>query len=216
MQKPEGSPVTPPKKAVKRKHSNAFNGNSSTTSEFSDAKDTSFNSAQSKKEKETNGMGVGPAKNVPRLSTPPPPPPMQDIQFGDIPIFTDQFLEHNRRVESDLRQLRKSNTDYELQNSVLEKHMESMTNGVAKIVKECEDIKKQDEMIEQYLQQLRTKLTNALAGLSITSKPGGANINNIDAFMEDLAQMTANNCHGPASLNKAKDILRKLDLNIQL
>lgn len=94
--------------------------------------------------------------------------------------------------------------------------MESMTNGVAKIVKECEDIKKHDDMIQQYLQQLRSKLTNALSSLSITSKPGGANLNNIDAFMEDLAQMATSNAHGPASLNKAKDILRKLDLNIQV
>lgn len=34
--------------------------------------------------------------------------------------------------------------------------------------------------------------------------------------MSDLQQMATSNSHGPASLNKAKDILRKLDLQIQL
>lgn len=33
----------------------------------------------------------------------------------DIPIFTDQFLQHNKLRESELRQLRKANSDYEQQ-----------------------------------------------------------------------------------------------------
>lgn len=33
----------------------------------------------------------------------------------DIPIFTDQFLHHNKQRESELRQLRKANSDYEQQ-----------------------------------------------------------------------------------------------------
>lgn len=33
----------------------------------------------------------------------------------EIPIFTDQFLQHNKLRESELRQLRKANSDYEQQ-----------------------------------------------------------------------------------------------------
>lgn len=33
----------------------------------------------------------------------------------DIPIFTDQFLQHNKLRESELKQLRKANSDYEQQ-----------------------------------------------------------------------------------------------------
>lgn len=203
---------------MKRKHSSAFNGNSSCTTDGGDAEMSvsSVNASEmSSKEKPTNGTAskiIKPtALNVPLSVS----PPVNTIQYGDIPIFTEQFLEHNRRVDSELRQLRKSNTDYELQNSVLEKHIESMTNGVAKIGKECDELKKRNEKVEQYLHQLRLKLAHACSNLSIASKPGGANINNIDIFMEDLVEMTTSNSHGPASLNKAKDILRKLDLNMQ-
>lgn len=183
--------------------------------------DVSFSSVNaseaSNKMKPRNGPASQTVNQKSSVLTPPSTsPPLSSVQFGDIPIFTDQFLEHNRRVESELRQLRKSNTDYELQNSVLEKHIESMTNGVTKIAKECDEMKKHNEIVDQYLQQLRLKLANALSSLSIANKPGGATINNIDAFMEDLVQMATSNSHGPASLNKAKDILRKLDLNIQL
>lgn len=119
-------------------------------------------------------------------------------------------------MDAELRMLRKSNTDYEQQNSVLEKHVENMTNGIAKLTGETEALVKNNEMVQTYLDQLRTKLATALSGLSIPSKPNGANIQNIDAFMDDLLQMASSNSHGPASLNKAKDIIRKLDLNIQL
>ncbi|KAK7025523.1 High mobility group protein 20A, partial [Halocaridina rubra] len=44
----------------------------------------------------------------------------------EIPIFTEEFLNHNKVREAELRQLRKSNTDYEEQNAILQKHIESM------------------------------------------------------------------------------------------
>lgn len=185
---------------------------------------SSFSSTNTN-DKPKNGPPTVAAKpaNQRSLVQPPPPPQAQPPstlvalkQNGDIPIFTDQFLEHNRRIESELRQLRKSNTDYEQQNSVLEKHVENMTNGIAKLQRETEEISQRNEIVEQYLQQLRLKLANALSGLSIPNKPGGANNKNIDTFMDDLFQMATSNSHGPASLNKAKDILRKLDLNIQV
>lgn len=203
---------------MKRKHNATFNGNTTTNSESSDAFNNSISSGNAWDHGASpQKVSKDKPKNGPSSAFPLPPSPPTALalnQAGDIPIFTDQFLEHNRRVESELRQLRKSNTDYEQQNSVLEKHVESITNGISKLNKETEEIKKRNDMVEQYLQQLRSRLASALSGLSIPSKPGGANIDNIDAFMDDLVMMAANSIHGPASLNKAKDIIRKLDLNI--
>lgn len=205
---------------MKRKNNASFNGNTTTNSESSDALN---NSISSNNAWDRSGSPQKVAKDKPKNGPSsafllPPSPPTASVvtvsQAGDIPIFTDQFLEHNRRVESELRQLRKSNTDYEQQNSVLEKHVESMTNGIAKLNKETEEIKKHNDVVEQYVLQLRSRLASALSGLSIPSKPGGANTDNIDTFMEDLVLMANSNLHGPASLNKAKDIIRKLDLNI--
>lgn len=45
-----------------------------------------------------------------------------DLGNFDIPIFTEEFLDHNKTRDAELRQLRKINTDYEQQNAILSKH----------------------------------------------------------------------------------------------
>lgn len=144
-----------------------------------------------------------------------PPPKLPRIGDYDIPIFTEEFLEHNKTVDTELRLLRKSNTDYEQQNSVLEKHVENIRNGISKLENETSALKENNELLQTYIAKLRKKLTTALAGLSIPGESEPCNLQNIDKYMSALQQMAANS-HGPASLNKAKDIVRKLDLQIQL
>lgn len=144
-----------------------------------------------------------------------PPPKLPRIGDYDIPIFTEEFLDHNKTVDTELRLLRKSNTDYEQQNSVLEKHVENIRNGICKLENETSALKENNELLQTYITKLRKKLTSALAGLSIPGESEPCNLQNIDKYMSALQQMAANS-HGPASLNKAKDIVRKLDLQIQL
>lgn len=133
----------------------------------------------------------------------------------DIPIFTDDFLDHNKALDSELRTLRKSQTDYEQQNSILEKHVENMQNGVDKLTGETMSLKETNRVLGSYINKLRMKLVESLAGLSIPTHSQGASMDNIDQYMADLQNMVTSNSHGPASLNKAKDIVRKADLQIQ-
>ena len=51
----------------------------------------------------------------------------------DIPIFTEEFLDHNKAREAELRQLRKQNTEYEEQNAILSKHIENMKAAIDKL-----------------------------------------------------------------------------------
>jgi high mobility group protein 20A len=89
----------------------------------------------------------------------------------DIPIFTDEFLEHNKVKDQDLRNLRKSNTDYEQQNSVLEKHVENMKNGIDKLEMETTSLRTNNATLQGYLDKLRSTLANsALQTLAIPSK----------------------------------------------
>lgn len=135
---------------------------------------------------------------------------------GGIPIFTEEFLEHNKCVDMELRSLRKSHADFEQQNAVLEKHVENMKFGVEKMINENDELQEKNRLLEMYLDKLKLKLTQALSGLAIPTEPNGATLDNIDKYMSDLYKMATTNTHGPASLNKAKDIIRKLDLTIQL
>lgn len=152
------------------------------------------------------------------IMTPPPSPPPYAEQMvlasGEIPIFTDQFLEHNRQVEVELKKMRKLNLDYEHQNSVLEKHVENIQNGIGKLTNETNTLVEENQRLKRYLDNVRQKLSKALSGLAIPTEPNGADSENIDKFMNDLHEMVRSNSHGPASLNKAKDILRKIDFNI--
>lgn len=161
-------------------------------------------------------------KNAPEplINTPPPTPPQIDSNgvpiFGDIPIFTDKFLEHNRQMETELKKIRKMNTDYEQQNAVLEKHVENVKAGITKTNTQIDELRQENDKLAFYLEKLRLKLATQLRNLSIPTEPNGANIENIDKYMNDLYDMAKDNSHGPASLNKAKDLLRKVDLNIDL
>lgn len=129
----------------------------------------------------------------------------------DIPIFTEDFLDHNKVVDSELRTLRKSNIDYEQQNSVLEKHVENMENGIQKLDSETSGLEARNAVLESYLLKLRTTLANALQGLPLSSECSGATADNIDQYLENLHQMADSSTQGH-TLNKAKDIIRKLDL----
>ncbi|KAM7346361.1 high mobility group protein 2 [Cochliomyia hominivorax] len=135
---------------------------------------------------------------------------------GEIPIFTNEFLEHNKIYDMELRSLRKSKTDLEQQNSVLEKHVENMKFGVEKMITENNELEEKNRLLEIYLDKLKRKLALALSSLPLPSAPNGATVDNIDKYMQDLYNMSTSNSHGPATLNKAKDIIRKLDLQIQL
>ncbi|XP_055380442.1 high mobility group protein 20A [Condylostylus longicornis] len=132
---------------------------------------------------------------------------------GCIPIFTDEFLDHNKTIDLELRALRKSNIDYEQQNSVLEKHIENMKTGVEKIENENKELAEKNRLMQKYLDKLRAKLAQAFSGLPLPGEPNGATLDNIDKYMTDLQGMVSSNSHG---VNKARDIVRKLDLHISL
>lgn len=121
---------------------------------------------------------------------------------GTINVFTDDFLEHNKCVDSELRTLRKSNTDYEMQNSILEKHVENMKLGVEKLHIDSSDLQEKNKLLETYLTTLKAKLAKALSDQ-------GATPDNLEKILVDLQK-------GGAANNKGREIVRKLDLSLKL
>lgn len=132
----------------------------------------------------------------------------QKLVDFDIPIFTDEFLDHNKTFDSELRILRKSYQDYEQQNSVLEKHVENMSNGIDKLDVEMNGLDDNNKVLQTYLNKLRSKLSGSLSGIG----GDGASLENIDQYMRDLRNMATSN----SALNKAKDVIRKIDLQFSI
>ncbi|KAH8271611.1 hypothetical protein KR018_011125 [Drosophila ironensis] len=140
----------------------------------------------------------------------PPPPPARPLQPGEIPIYTHEFIEHNRSTENELRTLRKAKTDLEQQNAVLEQHVENTKAGYAKVMGEVAELKEENSRLESYLHALRQKLVASLAGISLPPlEPSGLSVDNVDKYVRHVASLAGqpNN----ALLLKARDSLRKLD-----
>lgn len=93
----------------------------------------------------------------------------QDMEFGnfDIPIFTEEFLDHNKTRDSELRQLRKVNTDYEHQNAILQKHIDNMKSAILKLETDISQQSKNNTALQQHLEHLRTTLTNGFGGVKL-------------------------------------------------
>ncbi|KAI8037068.1 hypothetical protein M5D96_010387 [Drosophila gunungcola] len=147
------------------------------------------------------------AKPAPINVAPPAPRPLQP---GEIPIYTNEFIEHNRSTENELRTLRKAKTDLEQQNAVLEQHVDNTKAGYAKVMGEVTELMDENRRLETYVRGLRQKLVAALGGISLPPlEPSGPSVGNIDKYIRHLAGLVGqpNN----VTLLKAREALRKLD-----
>ena len=86
---------------------------------------------------------------------------------GDIPIFTDAFLEHNKVRETELRKLRRLTTEYEEQNAILSKHIDKMRAAEAKLRTEMQEMTERMSAGEEALLRLKQQLVTCLANCSV-------------------------------------------------
>lgn len=140
----------------------------------------------------------------------------QDVDFTnlDIPIFTEEFLDHNKTRDAELRQLRKINTDYEQQNAILSKHIENMKTAITKLESEIMQQEKNNVSLQQHLTYLRTTLTNGFSGVKLPGIKEVATLQNIDNYMNNLHSiLLENSSHDTNLLQTVRDIVGKLEFN---
>lgn len=140
----------------------------------------------------------------------------QDMDLGnfDIPIFTEEFLDHNKTRDAELRQLRKINTDYEQQNAILQKHIENMKTAIAKLEGELKQQEKNNSSLQQHLDHLRNTLTDGFGGVKLPGVKEVATLQNIDSFMTNLHSiLLENSSHDTTLLQTVRDIVGKLEFN---
>lgn len=116
------------------------------------------------------------------------PPNENTNSEHDIPIYTEEFLSFNKGQytlysitisiflkliklftarESELRKLRTIVIDQKQETSVLEKHIENMKNGILKVTADSQQLDLENMKYEEYLNNLRSKFSDALAGVSV-------------------------------------------------
>ncbi|XP_035714693.1 high mobility group protein 20A isoform X2 [Folsomia candida] len=107
----------------------------------------------------------------------------------EIPIFTEEFLEHNKARELELRALRKTVTECEEQNATLQKHVEQMQQEIERMEHEMRQQKLQNEMLSQNLNRLRSVLASSFASLPLPGTHEPPNIHTIDKYMNEVKAM---------------------------
>ncbi|KAK9498288.1 hypothetical protein O3M35_002957 [Rhynocoris fuscipes] len=133
-----------------------------------------------------------------------------DLLGYDIPIFTEEFLDHNKSREAELRQLRKSNTDYEQQNATIQTYLAGLHSAIDKLSVETQQQRSNNVALQQHLQHLRTAFTNMFASIQI---PGldAPTIDNIDSYMVKVLAFVKEDPQSPI-VNSVRNAVSRLNL----
>lgn len=121
-----------------------------------------------------NGSGLEPEKDE------------EDFGTFDIPIFTEEFLDHNKTREQELRQLRKQTTELEEQNAILSKHIENMRQAIEKLEVEAVQQRKHNMALQCHLTKLRSLLTTNFANVPLPGTNETPTLETIDTYMAKL------------------------------
>lgn len=108
------------------------------------------------------------------------------ISMFDTPIFTEEFLDQTKARESELRKLRKSNVEFEEQNIILQKHIESMNNAKEKLEQELALEERQTLTLQHQLQAVRQALTVSFASVPIPGTGETPTEGTLDVYMAKL------------------------------
>ncbi|KZC05823.1 High mobility group protein 20A [Dufourea novaeangliae] len=116
-----------------------------------------------------------------------------DFTGFDIPIFTEEFLDHNKACEAELRQLRKATSDYEAQNAVLQRHVDSLYAAVNRLESETNQQRTTNQALQRHLDSLRSQLAGCFATVPLPGTHEGATLQNIDNYVERLESLVNGN-----------------------
>ncbi|KAM4660188.1 high mobility group protein 20A isoform 2-T13 [Amazona ochrocephala] len=130
----------------------------------------------------------------------------------DIPIFTEEFLNHSKAREAELRQLRKSNMEFEERNAALQKHVESMRTAVEKLEVDVIQERSRNTVLQQHLETLRQALTTSFAGVPLPGSGETPTMETIDSYMNRLHSIVmANPQENENLIATVRDVVNRLE-----
>ena len=150
----------------------------------------------------------------------------------DIPIFTEEFLNHNRARELELRQLRKQTSEFEEQNAVLGKHIDSMKSAISKLEVETVQQRQSNAGFQQQLDMLRLNfiiidfifqlelnrqmVLSAFRGVQLPGNMEAVTPATVDQFVAKLHSLTDKEnatASQTALLSTVRDVVSRMDFS---
>ncbi|KAL4622767.1 high mobility group protein 20A isoform X2 [Arapaima gigas] len=130
----------------------------------------------------------------------------------DIPIFTEEFLNHSKAREAEMRQLRKTNMEYEERNAALQKHVESMRGAVERLEGDVMQERSRNSLLQQHLDNLRQVLTSGLSGLALPGDGETPTLDTIDSYMKKLHNIIVSDPQEHEGLiNVVREVVSRLE-----
>uniref|UniRef100_H2Y957 HMG box domain-containing protein n=1 Tax=Ciona savignyi TaxID=51511 RepID=H2Y957_CIOSA len=102
-----------------------------------------------------------------------------------VPIFTTEFLEHNKSKETELHQLNKTNTELEQQNAILATHVNSLRGAIVKLDAENKSLSDKNQSLQENLSNLRELLVAEFSSTPLHSLDA-PDMDNIDDYLGDV------------------------------
>jgi len=131
----------------------------------------------------------------------------------DIPIFTEEFLDHNKARETELRHLRKINTQYEEQTAVLHQHVENLKSAVNRLEVETDQQRNNNMALQQHLESLRRSLLQAFRNIPLPDTKELPTLMSINSYMTRLHAYILDPSHQDESLiGTIRDIVGRLEI----
>jgi len=140
-------------------------------------------------------------------------PHRENSNSFDIPIFTEEFLDHNKARELELRQLRKQTTEFEEQNAVLGKHIDSMKSAISKLEVETVQQRQNNAGLQQQLDMLRQMVVSSFRGVQLPGNHEPLTLQSVDQFVAGLhsVMVEQQGQQHTGLLNTVKDIVSRMD-----
>uniref|UniRef100_A0A667X6Z7 High mobility group protein 20A n=1 Tax=Myripristis murdjan TaxID=586833 RepID=A0A667X6Z7_9TELE len=114
--------------------------------------------------------------------------------------------------EAEMRQLRKTNMEYEERNAALQKHVESMRGAVERLEGDVMQERGRNGLLHQHLETLRQALTSSFSSIPLPGSGETPTLESIDSYMKKLHSIIVSNPHEHESLiNTVRDVVNRLD-----
>ncbi|XP_026059084.1 high mobility group protein 20A-like isoform X3 [Carassius auratus] len=137
---------------------------------------------------------------------------IKDRSVFDIPIFTEEFLNHSKAREAELRQLRKTNMEYEERNAALQKHVESMRSAVERLEGDVQQERTRNGLLQQHLDTLRSALTHSFSTVPLPGSGETPTLDSIDSYMKKLHGIILSSPQENQHLiSTVRDVVNRLD-----
>lgn len=175
-----------------------------------EAKSSPTPSKKSKKSKKKDKEGA---------QTPATPLVIEDSRSNnssslDIPIFREEFLELNKSRETELRSLRKTVSEFEEQNAVLQKHVDNMKSAVSKLERDISITKENSSSLERQLNAVKNIVLTHFSQLQVPASVGSLTKDNVEEYVVKVLEAAQENPHLRENIKKITENLDLSSMNV--